>query len=169
MRVSQEEGGVRVGWGGRCFRSPMPPSALSARCGGKKRELERYCLLSTRSAPVQAEASQLSLVLSVRPRRWTVGQLIGAGAAGRTDGWRGGVLLFRGFGTQKGARQGDAMSRRKLGSRPQHLSAIQGKPGGKSVFYFSFFPLNIFFVKTNQYPACVLLWFKLTRLFVSNC
>lgn len=26
----------------------------------------------------------------------------------------------------------DAMSRRKLGSRPQHLSAIQGKPGGRA-------------------------------------
>lgn len=36
------------------------------------------------------------------------------------------------FGTEVGARRGtlDAMSRRKLGSRPQHLSAIQGKPRG---------------------------------------
>lgn len=39
------------------------------------------------------------------------------------------------FGTQKGAQRGtlDAMSRRKLGSRPQHLSAIQGKPEGAAM------------------------------------
>lgn len=35
------------------------------------------------------------------------------------------------LGTEDGAKRGtlDAMSRRKLGSRPQHLSAIQGKAG----------------------------------------
>lgn len=39
------------------------------------------------------------------------------------------------FGTLNGAGRGtlDAMSRRKLGSRPQHLSAIQGKSSGVCV------------------------------------
>lgn len=43
-------------------------------------------------------------------------------------------LCFWLFGIQNGAKRKtlDAMSRRKLGSRPQHLSAIQGKPGGSS-------------------------------------
>lgn len=91
-------------------------------------------------------------VLSVRPRRSSVGQLIGAGAAGRAGK---GVLLFRGFGTQKGAQQGDAMSRRKLGSRPQHLSAIQGKPAKNTLdlelCVFMFFNIFIlFWLKTSK-------------------
>lgn len=61
-----------------------------------------------------------------------VGQPIGEEAAGPPFAFKGFLQLF---GTEDGAKRGtlDAMSRRKLGSRPQHLSAIQGKPSGAAM------------------------------------
>lgn len=78
---------------------------------------------------VQAEASQS--YQSVH-RRSGFGQLLAEGTAGRISGGFSGLELF---GTLNGAGRGtlDAMSRRKLGSRPQHLSAIQGKSSGRCV------------------------------------
>lgn len=89
------------------------PFCPPARLRGKKRELERCCLLCAERVLAKASKSYQS----------------GAQVSDRLSEKRGGgagpglVLGSR----PKGAKTHDAMSRRKLGSRPQHLSAIQGK------------------------------------------
>lgn len=50
----------------------------------------------------------------------------------------------------------DAMSRRKLGSRPQHLSAIQGKPGGRAAVADG---CDVIEVKRKQKSKSLLLFF----------
>lgn len=85
-----------------------------------------------RAREKERERPATLISLSV-PTARVFSQLIGEEAAGGifffSVVWEG--LLF---GTQKGAKRVtlDAMSRRKLGSRPQHLSAIQGKPRGRA-------------------------------------
>lgn len=51
----------------------------------------------------------------------------------------------------------DAMSRRKLGSRPQHLSAIQGKPGGRALVADG---CDVIEVKRKQKSKSLLLFFS---------
>ncbi|XP_070685484.1 zinc finger protein 296 [Pempheris klunzingeri] len=93
----------------------MPPPALRS-LRGKKRELERCLHCSVR---VQAEESQSDQ--PVPAARLSVN----FSAKEQLDGLP--VWSFCCLGPRKGAKRGtlDAMSRRKLGSRPQHLSAIQ--------------------------------------------
>ncbi|XP_071352000.1 zinc finger protein 296 [Trachinotus anak] len=97
----------------------MPPFALRS-LRGKKCELERSL---HRSVRVQAEASQS--YQSVPAARLSAN----LSEKKQPDGlWPGRFLLLE---TQRGAKLArlDAMSRRKLGSRPQHLSAFQDAPG----------------------------------------
>lgn len=100
----------------------MPRSAL---CGGKKRELERSRQCESRQGPA---ASLLSPLASVN--------LLGKEQLGTRVHPK---VSFKLFGTEDGAKRGTpaAMSRRKLGSRPQHLSAIQGKPRCVGGFFFT--------------------------------
>lgn len=92
----------------------------AARAGGKeKRELERCLLLLCCSVRVQAEARQS--YQSVPAARVSVNLSETEGAAGL------GSVRFQDLRTKGVQSPLDAMSRRKLGSRPQHLSAIQGK------------------------------------------
>lgn len=111
--------GRRRGAGG-AYRRPCPVLP-SARCGGKKRELERSRQCESRQAPA---ASLISLFASVNlSGKKQLGQPLHS------------KVFLKLFGTEDGAKRGtlDAMSRRKLGSRPQHLSAIQGKPSGAAM------------------------------------
>lgn len=87
------------------------------------------------SVRVQTEALPVlvspSVPLGCRPL------FTGEEAAGPTVGFSFSFFFFFNstwlFGSRRGVQRGtnDAMSRRKLGSRPQHLSAIQGKPEGR--------------------------------------
>lgn len=130
------EGGVRVVGAGRAAPALAHAPFCPPLAAGKKRELERSLHCSVR---VQAEASRQTL-LSVRPRCSAFGQLIGEGAAGRVQL---SLSLFFSEGEfyqsvccSAPRRRGAAtlgplaMSRRKLGSRPQHLSVIQGRSSG---------------------------------------
>lgn len=96
--------------------------------------------------------------LSVRPRRSAYRG--GEEAAGPTRPARPKVS-FALFGTEDGARRGTrgAMSRRKLGSRPQHLSAIQGKPSAAAAwghFYLSGWGWGAVIVYPRGYSFSVL-------------
>lgn len=98
----------------------MPRSALCSQ-RGKKRELERSRQCESGQAPA---ASLISLFASV--------SLSGKKQLGPPLHSK---VFLKLFGTEDGAKRAtlDAMSRRKLGSRPQHLSAIQGKPSGAAM------------------------------------
>lgn len=116
--------GRRRGAGG-AYRRPCPVLP-SAHCGGKKRELERSRQCESGQAPAASLISVFAEVnLSVKTRP---GQPLHPEASCSL------------LGTDDGARRGtlDAMSRRKLGSRPQHLSAIQGKPSGAAMWGYFF-------------------------------
>ena len=98
----------------------MPRSALCS-LRGKKRELERSRQCESRQAPA---ASLICRFASVN-LSWK--KQLGPAFLPK--------VLLKLLGTEDGAKGGtlDAMSRRKLGSRPQHLSAIQGKPSGAAM------------------------------------
>ncbi len=112
--------GRRSEAGGAYSRScPLLPSA---RCGGRRVNLNAAFTAQCESRQRPAGLISPSPPLGFRSTYWWRSQLDGF--------WR----FWRFLGTQKGAKRGtlDAMSRRKLGSRPQHLSAIQGKPEASS-------------------------------------
>lgn len=108
---------------GGAFGRPCPPFALHS-LRGKKRELERCLHCESTHSP--------ACLTSACSRRPGFGQLIRRKATGFSlkEAFLPPVFVAP-FGTQNGAKRGtiNAMSRRKLGSRPQHLSAIQGKEG----------------------------------------
>lgn len=126
---------LRAGSGPRCgaggaYRRPCP-LLPSPRCGGKKRELERSPSLFSAS-PDRGLARPSKSVRAAR-----VSATFHRRRSCRTDCGLQFFLFFLNstwlFGSRRGVQRGtnDAMSRRKLGSRPQHLSAIQGKPEGR--------------------------------------
>lgn len=103
-------GGVWVVGAGGALSRPCP-LLPSARCGGRSVNLNAAFSAQSESWRRPASLISPSPVLSFRT------------ASRRRKSWTGSVL---GFWTQR-CQTHDAMSRRKLGSRPQHLSAIQGK------------------------------------------
>lgn len=121
----------------------MPRSALCS-LRGKKRELERSRQSESRQAPA---ASLISLFVSV--------SLSGKKQLGPPLHSK---VFFKLFGTEDGAKRGtlDAMSRRKLGSRPQHLSAIQGKPSRAAMCGYAQLSGTAVIVNPSETPSLVL-------------
>lgn len=115
---SQARGGA-----GGAYRRPCPVLP-SARCGGRSVNL---------NAAASASPGRRLLPVLVCSRRSTCrGPSSSSSSSSPAFAFQGFLTLF---GTEDGARRGtlDAMSRRKLGSRPQHLSAIQGKASGAAM------------------------------------